>query len=86
MQTGKSKSLQKTRQPYGKVTEVGQVPVALHEIKDLASSPSRAPFLDQRERLETIDGIVASIISVTCASPGCLSEMAAQSAHVQQAT
>lgn len=81
MQTGKSKLSQKTRQPYGKVTEVGQVPIALQEIKELSASPPRkdGPFLDQRQRLETIDSIIDSIISVTCANPGCISEMAEQS-------
>lgn len=85
MANGKNNSRQKTREPYGKVTEVGQVPIALQEIKGLSSSPGGKGeiFLDQRERLEAIDSIVTSIITVTCANPGCISEMAANSAHVQ---
>lgn len=76
MQTGKSKSSQKTRQPYGKVTEVGQVPIALQEMRELIR-PIDHPALY---------GLIDSIITVTCANPGCISEIAAQSAHVQKTT
>lgn len=79
MSSGKNKSLQKTREPYGKVTEVGQVPIALQEIKELAlmagGAGGKMPFLDQRQRLEAIGKIADSVIAVTCATPGCLSEM-----------
>jgi hypothetical protein len=78
MQTGKSKSSQKTRQPYGKVTEVGQVPIALQEIKELARG-------NRSTTCQVIEELVSSIIAVTCANPGCISEIAAQSAHVQPA-
>ena len=90
MQTGKSKSSQKTRQPYGKVTEVGQVPVALQEIKELTGgagtwASTENQVSDYIRRLDLIRDMTNSIIAVTCANPGCLSEMAAQSAHVQLA-
>lgn len=78
MNSGKKQQLQKTREPYGRVTEVGQVPVALQEIHELATRPGGRGeiFLDQRERLEAIGKIADSIIAVTCANPGCLSQMA----------
>lgn len=75
-----NKPKQKTREPYGKVTEVGQVPVALQEISELAADGFK--FVDREravEQLQKIDLIARSIIAVTCANPGCLSQMAEQS-------
>jgi len=80
MQAGKSKSSQKTREPYGKVTEVGQVPVALQELKELAKRA--ADFLSDADvkgcdkSIGQIYYLTDSIIAVTCANPGCLSQMA----------
>lgn len=75
---GKNNSKQKTREPYGKVTEVGQVPVALQEIKELCERPNKPGEITPEWRLANISVIVGSIISVTCANPGCISEMAEQ--------
>jgi len=76
MQAGKNKSSQKTREPYGKVTEVGQVPIALQEIRELARFGQRMPEDQVRKRFGEIESIAESIIAVTCANPGCLSQMA----------
>lgn len=79
MNSGKSKSSRKTREPYGKVTEVGQVPIALQEIRELAIDAQKIPDPESvRRRLEKIHQITDSIIAVTCANPGCLSQMAEQ--------
>lgn len=77
MQTGKSKSKQKTRQPYAKVTEVGQVPIALQEISEIASGikPDDGP-ISLQSKAKAIKNMADSIITVTCANPGCLSQMA----------
>ena len=56
----------KTREPYGKITEVGQVPIALQEMRELIKA------IDHPALLRLID----STITVTCANPGCLSQMA----------
>lgn len=64
------KKQQKTREPYGKVTEVGQVPIALQEIRELAKANGGYP--NRMQILEILD----SVIAVTCANPGCLSQMA----------
>lgn len=77
MNSGKKQQLQKTREPYGKVTEVGQVPIALQEVSELASfSPRITRPLSPEARLVMIKTITDSIIVVTCANPGCLSQMA----------
>ena len=79
MQPGKSKSSQKAREPYGKVTEVGQVPVALQEIKEMAFDGQRMPkesIENMWKQFELIGKLADSIITVTCANPGCLSQMA----------
>lgn len=68
------KQQQKTREPYGKVTEVGQVPIALQEISELAGKLLQAGMLSAR--LDMIKELADSIIAVTCANPGCLSQMA----------
>lgn len=84
MSYGKKQPSQKTREPYGKVTEVGQVPVALQEISELAGKGLK---IDQRfepdARFEMIKEITDSIITVTCATPGCLSQMAEGLPHRQ---
>ena len=83
MANGKSNSRQKTREPYGKVTEVGQVPIALQEIHELARSSKLTDSFDViHDNLARIETMADSIIAVTCANPGCISEMAANSAHV----
>lgn len=78
MSYGKKQSSQKTREPYGKVSEVGQVPIALQEIKELAEMRT-APNVTSDYQLRTIGILVNSIIAVTCANPGCLSQMAERS-------
>lgn len=78
MSSGKSKSSRKTREPYERVTEVGQVPIAFQEIRELAAR-------EWQRSLERGGGTVAcqiiadlmdSVIAVTSQNPGCLSEMA----------
>lgn len=77
MNFGKKQSKQKTREPYGKVSEVGQVPIALQEIKELADPlKMEKGSMAGSVRLRTIRDLADSIITVTCANPGCLSEMA----------
>lgn len=81
MQVGKSKSSQKTREPYGKVTEVGQVPIALKEISELThhARQLKAPEIAMDALflgLGRIQFLIDSVIAVTCANPGCLSQMA----------
>lgn len=80
MQTGKSKSKQKTREPYGRVTEVGQVPIALQEIKEInfqvCQEISRNGAVKSTTTPFVISRLIDSIIAVTCANPGCLSQMA----------
>lgn len=78
MSYGKKQQSQKTREPYGKVTSIGQVPIALQEIKELAEMRT-APNVTSDYQLRTIGILVNSIITVTCATPGCLSQMAEQS-------
>jgi len=77
MSYGKKQSSQKTREPYGKVTEVGQVPVALQEISEIASGikPDDGP-ISLQSKARAIKNMADSIIAVTCANPGCLSQMA----------
>lgn len=82
MSYGKKQSSQKTREPYGKVTEVGQVPIALQEIKELAEMRT-SPNVTSDYQLRTIGILVNSIITVTCANPGCLSQMAEGLPHRQ---
>ena len=82
MSYGKKQSSQKTREPYGKVTEVGQVPIALQEIKELAKMRT-SPNVTSDYQLRTIGILVNSIITVTCATPGCLSQMAEGLPHRQ---
>jgi hypothetical protein len=83
MQTGKSKSKQKTREPYGKVTEVGQVPVALQELRERTDSALEnikyVELTKAQESLVIVRKLADSIIAVTCANPGCLSQMAEES-------
>lgn len=80
MQVGKSKLSQKTREPYGKVTEVGQVPVAFQEVKELVKSGltliQNGDYGMAVEANRTASIVLDSIIAVTCANPGCLSQMA----------
>lgn len=68
MNGGKNKLRPKTREPYGKVTDVGQVPIALQEMRELLKRSD----INSAEVLTILD----SIIAVTSANPGCLSEMA----------
>lgn len=70
MNSGKSKSKLKVREPYGKVTEVGQIPVALQEIRELIGRP------DGQWNVAEVKTILDSIISVTSANLGCLSDLA----------
>lgn len=80
MNSGKNKSLSKTRQPYGKVSEVGQVPVALMEVRELSEIGLKTKNVaEQSDCFKRILTMADSIIAVTCASPGCLSQMAEQS-------
>ena len=77
MNSGRKQSLQKTREPYGKVTEVGQVPIALQEISELARKAKLSDWEQVEYQLNQIKQMADSIIAVTCANPGCLSQMAA---------
>ena len=73
------KAKTKTREPYGKVTEVGQVPVALQEIRELSLIGASLPNSEvaaKTTNLHCIKLIADSIIAVTCSNPGCLSQMA----------
>lgn len=77
MNSGKKQSLPKTREPYGKVTEVGQVPVALQEIEELAQIGLKTKNVaEQSDCFKRIQNMAQSALSVTCANPGCLSQMA----------
>lgn len=73
------KQQQKTREPYGKVTEVGQVPIALMEISELAGKAKLSDWEQVEFQLAQIKQMADSIIAVTCANPGCLSQMAEDS-------
>jgi len=77
MSYGKKQFSQKTREPYGKVTEVGQVPIALQEISEIASGikPDDGP-ISLQSKAKAIKNMADSIITVTCVNPGCLSQMA----------
>lgn len=88
MNSGKKQSSQKTRQPYERVTEVGQVPIALQEIKEMASGAGtwashQNEISDYVRRMGVIRSLADSIITVTCANPGCLSQMAEGLPHRQ---
>lgn len=76
MSYGKKQSSQKTREPYGKVSEVGQVPIALQEISELAGKAKLSDWEQVEYQLGQIKQMADSIIAVTCANPGCLSQMA----------
>lgn len=80
MNSGKKQQSQKTREPYGKVTEVGQVPVALQEIKEInfqmCQEISRDGVVKSTTTPFVVSRLIDSIITVTCANPGCLSQMA----------
>lgn len=61
------------------MTEVGQVPIALQEISELAGRLLQVDTqFEQGGRLVMIKQLADSIIAVTCANPGCLSQMAEQ--------
>ena len=79
MSYGKKQFSQKTREPYGKVTEVGQVPVALQEISELVRDARSYMVTNRTEAdrlLSQLATLTDSLIPVTCANPGCLSQMA----------
>lgn len=82
MNSGKSKLSRKTREPYGKVTEVGQVPIALLEISEIASgiNPSDGP-ISLQIKAKSVKNLADSILAITCANPGCLSQMADSREH-----
>lgn len=75
-----NKPKEKTREPYGKVTEVGQVPIALQEMAEVIKhgmyEASHGENENSKRRFEILQRINDSIITVTCANPGCLSQMA----------
>lgn len=76
MDYGNDQSSQKTREPYGKVTEVGQVPIALQEIEELAQIGLKTKNVaEQSDCFKRIQNMAQSALSVTCANPGCLSQM-----------
>jgi len=60
------------------VTEVGQVPVAIGEIVYLSGSVRRdePETYDLQSQLAAVHRLAVSIQVVTCANPGCLSQMA----------
>lgn len=78
MNSGKGRSKLKVREPYGRVTDIYQVPVALHEIRELSNYPNSA-IGDNEQSLKLLMKIrvlIESIIAVTSANPGCLTNLA----------